>query len=186
MLQRKDLNDKNHSEILSLIEEDTSSYAASLETYEDSEKLLEEEKKLCELQDEYKKYIESVTYSLPSEGSFKGFSSKEIRKFIINFINQHEIQWEYVQGMYDLVSFWKSDEFIISYGIYDSTLRVLNLLKFKGYTEWSEILAINEYLSSCHKEYAADISYLVYLSKLHNIIIDLLHPQKEQENIENI
>ena len=68
---------------------------------------------------------------------------------------------------------WKSDTFDrIQYKVYDSTLRCLNQVSFKGMKEWEKILIVNEYLSQCHNEYSLDTGMLVYLSECHNAVMN--------------
>jgi hypothetical protein len=68
---------------------------------------------------------------------------------------------------------WKSQDFnAIPYRVYDSTLRCLNTVSFKGMQEWTDILTVNEYLSQCHNEYSLDTGMLVYLSEMHNIVMN--------------
>ena len=67
---------------------------------------------------------------------------------------------------------WRSETFdAIPYHVYDSTLRCLNQVTFKGFSEWTDILAVNEYLSQCHNEYSLDTGMLVYLSECHNAVV---------------
>jgi hypothetical protein len=57
-------------------------------------------------------------------------------------------------------------------------------LKYKGREQWRKILTINAFLSSCHDEYVKDTSYMIYLSSLHNVVIDALkkfHPEENKE-----
>jgi quinol monooxygenase YgiN len=75
--------------------------------------------------------------------------------------------------MYQLIRLWRSANLTqISYEAYDSTLRILNQTKFKGFEEWKDILVVNEYLSSCHMQYVKDTSYMIYLAQKHNTILD--------------
>jgi hypothetical protein len=93
---------------------------------------------------------------------------------IVYFLNKNEVEWSYTLGLYQLVKLWKSNADTITYEAYDSTLRILNQTKYKGFKEWTDILVINEFLSSCHAEYVRDTSYLIYLAQLHNTLIDRL------------
>ena len=68
---------------------------------------------------------------------------------------------------------WKSEDFKqIPYHVYDSTLRCLNTVTFKGLQEWTDILVVNAYLATCHNEYSLDTGSLLYFSECHNIVMN--------------
>ena len=54
-------------------------------------------------------------------------------------------------------------------------------VKFKGSSEWRDILAINEYMSKCHNLYSIDTAWLYFLSGKHNAILDLLNKDKQPQ-----
>ena len=125
--------------------------------------------------------------SIDKSGCFeyngKRYTKKEIVAKIVYFLNKLEVKWEQTLGLYQLVTMWKSDDFNkIPYRVYDSTLRCLNQVTFKGLSEWTDILAANEYLSNCHNEYSLDTGMLIYLSECHNALMNKmkeLEPQDE-------
>ena len=48
-----------------------------------------------------------------------------------------------------------------------------------------KILAVNEFLSSSHNDYVRDTAYMIYLSNLHNVVIDALkkfNPEIQEES----
>lgn len=144
------------------------------------------EKEIMKEQDEVDAYLRTVQYQLPDSAVFDGekYSLNDIAKNIVYFINKREVEWKYTLGLYQLVKFWKSQNpTVIDYGVYDSTLRILNQNSFKGYQEWKDILACNEYLKSAHEGYSKDTSWLIFVSEKHNMIMsqrDLLAKQAEQ------
>jgi hypothetical protein len=84
-----------------------------------------------------------------------------------------EVKWSYTLGLKQLVDMWKSEDFKeINYRVYDTTLRTLDQVSYKGYSEWNDILIINEYLSGCHNDYSLDTGMLVYLSEMHNLVMN--------------
>lgn len=150
------------------------------------DQLDELEKEIMKEQDEVDAYLRTVQYQLPDSAVFDGekYSLNDIAKNIVYFINKREVEWKYTLGLYQLVKFWKSQNpTVIDYGVYDSTLRILNQNSFKGYQEWKDILACNEYLKSAHEGYSKDTSWLIFVSEKHNMIMsqrDLLAKQVEQ------
>lgn len=177
MIKREDLNGKERDEIVKLMETDIAEYTALAETKESEDELLEMEKDIMLAMDEYKEYMAGVEYELPEDCVYdnQNFTKKTISDMIVKFLETQEVSWEYVQGLYDLCKIWKNKEMVkISYGAYDSTLRILNTVKYKGMDNWRNILAINAFVSKCHLEYAMDTSYTIYLSKLHNALLDAM------------
>ena len=125
--------------------------------------------------DEVDSRLNTVTYELPESIEFenKHYSRKDIISKIIYFLNKIEVKWEHTLGMYQLVALWKGDNFTeIPYRAYDSTLRCLNQVTFKGMQEWTDILAVNEYLSIAHNEYSLDTGMLIFYSECHNALMD--------------
>lgn len=138
-------------------------------------KLEEMEKDLFKEQDETNEYLRTVQYELPAKVEFDGvsFTNKEVATKTIYFLNKKDVEWKYTLGLYQLVKFWKSENpTVITYGAYDSTLRLLNQVTFKGFQEWRDILACNEYFKSAHEAYSKDTSWMVFNSEKHNILVD--------------
>ena len=124
---------------------------------------------------DYEEYIKTINYEIPKDLTWDGktYSRNEIYTKIIYFLNKNEVQWSYTLGMYELVKFWKNfSNTEISYGAFDSTLRLLEQVKFKGFEEWRDILAINEFFKPMHEGYTIDISRSIYLAQVHNEIIN--------------
>ena len=133
---------------------------------------------------EYDKYLDGVEYKLPSKCEFNGtpYTRNAIAKLIIYFLDKIEVEWSYTLGMYQLTQLWRSKDLkTIKYKAYDSTLRCLDGVKFKGGSEWRDILAINEYMSKCHNLYSIDTAWLYFLSGKHNAILDLLNKDKQPQ-----
>jgi hypothetical protein len=188
MITREDLNGKTREEIVKLLEDDIANHAAIIEALETEDEVLDKEKDLMLIMDEHEVYMKQVKYDLPTDCNFDGqhYTKKTIFEMLVKFLDNQELAWEHVYGMYGLVKIWSNkDAETVEYGIFDSTLRVLGTLKYKGFTNWKNIQAINEYFSPCQLEYSKDTAYIIYLSKLHDNIMkaqDKFHPQTEVVN----
>lgn len=186
MLKREDFNGKPYQELASAIEAELVMYTEQVSKLETMEQCLEEEKTLMAALDEVKFNLNNTRYELPDSIEYDGkrYSKKDISTKIAYFLNKIEVKWEHTIGMYELVSLWRSEEKKnIFYGEYDSTLRSLNLVTFKGYQEWSDIIVVNEYLSKCHNEYSIDTGILVYLHEMHNILMNKMNELDPDANV---
>lgn len=174
-MTRNDLTGKTYKEIEALLEGELAVFSEEINTIESEEILAEKEQDVINELEEYDKYLDTVTYDLPKECEYNGehYTKNDVAKAIIYSLNKMEVEFQYSLGMYQLVKMWKDKDFSkISYKAYDSTLRCLNGLKYKGFTEWQDILAINEFMSKCHESYKTDLAWLIFLSTKHNTILD--------------
>ena len=186
MIERKDFDNKPYSEMATAMEADLVMYTEQIASFETIEQCTEEEQVLMQKMKEVEASLDTVTYELPKEVIFdnKRHSKNEVASKIIYFLNKLEVKWSYTQGLKQLADLWKSEDFThIPYRIYDSTLRTLDQITYKGYSEWSDILIINEYLSGCHNEYSLDTGMLVYLSERHNIVMNRMREIDPSLNI---
>jgi hypothetical protein len=176
MVTRISLNEKNQAEVQSILQEELDMYKITVDEISDENGLLEMEKSLMAEHDNFQAILKQTKYALKDDAVFDGETYKKsaITDNIAYFLGKMEVEWSYTLGMYQLVQLWRTDVKEIPYDAYDSTLRILNQIKFKGYNEWRDILVANEFLSSCHAEYVRDTSYLIYLSQKHNILLDRL------------
>lgn len=185
MITRTDLNGKTPQEVENMLQEDIQAYAVSLESLGSEEDLLAREQELVHLMDVNDERIKTVMYSLPENCTFDNqtFSREKVASYIVDLLDKSEVEWSYTLGMYQMVQLWKNKELTeIQYNAYDSILRLLGGLKYKGFESWKKILIVNEFLSGCHEEYVRDYGYMVYLSQLHNAVLELL--KKPEENME--
>ena len=149
-------------------------YQKLVNSTETVDELEEMEKEVMKEQDEVNAYLKTVQYQLPDSVVFDGekYTRKEIAVKTVYFLNKKEVEWKYTLGLYQLVKFWKSENpTTIDYGAYDSTLRLLNQVSFKGFSEWRDILACNEYFKVAHEAYSKDTSWLIFESEKHNRIM---------------
>lgn len=175
MINREDFNGKQYEEMMVAMQEDLANYTEQVKSFTKVEECEAEEQVLMASMDEVQARLASVNYELPASIVFedKTYSKKDIASKIIYFLNKVEVKWEHTLGMHQLVSVWKRDDLqSIQYGAYDSTLRTLNTVSFKGNSEWSDILVINEFFRTTHNEYSLDTGMLVYLHECHNVLMN--------------
>ena len=183
MITRVDLKNVELDNIQSYLEAQINSFMVEIEQM-DADQLLSMEGDLMTTMDEYDAYIKEVTYELPESCVFDGetFSKKQICEYVSDYINTQEVQWEHVAGLYELCKIWRDGSTkSISYGAYDSTLRILGMIKYKGMRDWKRIMAIYSYLSESRVEYTRDLGYVIYLSQIHNCILNRMNPQPETQ-----
>ena len=179
MIKREDFNGKTYDEMLAAMEADIVLYSDKIATFA-------EEQELMLTMDELKTKLENVKYTLPKDVVFnnKKYSKKDMAAKVIYFLNKLEVKWEHTLGLFELVNLWKSDDFNeIPYAVYDSTLRTLNQVSFKGMSEWTDILAVNEYFSPCHNEYSLDTGILLYHSERHNRLMNRMKELDPSANV---
>ena len=182
-LQREELNGKTQEEAKSMLESEMVKFAEEVENMlagdNTREQIVEflkttEEGIVREL-DDYDKYLDEVEYNLPASCDFddEHFTRAKIAKIIVKHLNKNEIEWKFALGMYQMIKLWSTPQLkTIKYKPYDSTLRMLGQVKYKGYDAWKEILVINEYASKIREAYALDTAWLYFLSDKHNYILD--------------
>ena len=157
------------------LQAEVDAYKKEIEGINDVEVLKEKEKEIIAEMDKFDEYIKSRTYPVPNGVDFEGehYSRSDVAGEIIYFINKNEVQWQYTIGLYQLCRFWKntSNE-VITYGQLDSTLRILEQQKFRGFDEWRNILLVNEYMKALHEDYTKDLAVQIALSQKHNSILE--------------
>ena len=157
------------------LQAEVDAYKKEIEGINDVEVLKEKEKEIIAEMDKFDEYIKSRTYPVPNGVDFEGehYSRSDVSGEIIYFINKNEVQWQYTLGLYQLCRFWKntSNE-VITYGQLDSTLRILEQQKFRGFDEWRNILLVNEYMKALHEDYTKDLAVQIALSQKHNSILE--------------
>jgi hypothetical protein len=149
-------------------------YSDEVSKFETLDACLNEEQVLMASLDEVQSRLDVVKYELPKEVTFENvtYSKTQVGAMIAKFLNKLEVKWEQTLGLHQLVQLWNSDAADVAYRVYDSTLRCLNQVTFKGDEEWTQILIVNAYLSLTHNEYSLDTGMVVYLSEMHNLVMD--------------
>ena len=186
MLKREDFNGKTYEEMSAALQAELIDYTSQVAAMTTVEECEAEEQVLMASMDEIQARLDTVTYELPTEVVYdeKRYSKKDIVTKVVYFLNKLEVEWAQTLGLFQLVKIWKGEDFThIPYRVYDSTLRCLNTVRFKGMQEWTDILATNEYLSSCHNEYSLDTGMVIYLGECHNILLNRMKELNPQANI---
>ena len=186
MIKREDFNGKTYDEMAEAIQADLVTYGEQVSAFATLDECLAEEQVLMASMDEVQTHLDNVKYDLQKDVEYDGkrYSRKDVASKIIYMLNKLEVKWEQTLGLYQLVMMWKSDDFKqIPYRVYDSTLRCLNTVSFKGMSEWTDILVINAYLSGCHNEYSLDTGMLVYLSEAHNLVMNRMKELEPSSNV---
>ena len=129
--------------------------------------------------------IKDRTYAIPESVVFNGakFSKAQVATFIRKFINKTEVDFRTTLGMFQLYKVWVNPPVELTYGAFDSTLRILGQCKFKGYDEWEAILVINEYFKNCNEAYVKDTAAYDFLASKHQEVMnrmDLIAGHTEQ------
>lgn len=168
--------EKTVEETQELLQKKFDEYKEKVNSINDLDELKQMEQDLIAEQDEFDKYIKEVEYALsqePTEFEGKNYPVTEIARKIIYYLNRNEQEFQYCLGLHGLVRIWKTQPIEkISYGAYDSTLRLLGQLKYKGDSEWCDILIINNYLTCVHEPYIKDRTMLVTMAEMHNVLVD--------------
>lgn len=193
MIKFEDLLEKSIEEMQEILENDNEAFKGAVSVLT-KEELNDQEAIIVTALEDYDKFLDEVNYELPEDTMFdhKLFEKSRIANCIVDFINRQEVDWQYSLGMYQVCKLWKSigkekTTSIINYKALDSTMRLLGNLKYKGYDDWKLILAINQYLTTVHDEYNKHTTYMIYLSHIHNTILNELNresvPIMEAENV---
>lgn len=162
-------------EMAEKLQDEVVAYTKKVKDINDYGVLTKEEKTLNEMLIENEKYLNGVTYELPSTCEFEGttYTRDDVAEKIIYFISRNEQPWQYVLGLHQLVRAWKdSNNTAITHSALDSTLRLLEQQKFKGDTEWVDILIVNTFIVPIHEEYAKNMIVFTALSQFHNAVIE--------------
>lgn len=175
MIKREDFDGKTYDEMLTAMKADLVLYAETVANFNTLDECTAEEQVLMASMDELQEHLDGVEYELPANTEYDGkkYSKKDAADKIIYMLNKLEVKWENTLGLYQLVTLWRNKDFAkIPYRVYDSTLRCLNQVTFKGYQEWTDILIVNAYLAQCHNEYSLDTGMVGYLGECHNIVMN--------------
>ena len=174
------------------LQKDADKKKEDLNKVKDKKKLDKMEKEILDNLQKMDDYLKVVTYALPKKVKYKNktLSANMIAGRINDFIKRKEVQFSYTLGLLELYNFWHSVGITngpteISYGVYDSTLRILGDMVFKGPQDWENIIIINEYFRLINDEYIKDLTALQYYSQLHSQLLDrmkLLQPVAENHD----
>lgn len=188
MVNREDLAGKTQKEIEVMLDADIQEYIVVVSELADKDAVLAKEEELMVIMNDNDVRLKAVEYDVVDSCTFdnQAFNRKTVVEYLTDFINTQEVDWNYTLGLYELVKLWKNKDLEkIQYHAYDSTLRILGQCKYKGFESWKKIMVVNAFLSTCHEEYVRDTAYMIYLTTLHNALLDALkrfdEPQPEAE-----
>lgn len=170
------LAEQDFEKIGQILEADIVTYAEAISTATIDELKAEE----AELMEEFKKddeYLSKVTYKLPDSIDYDGATVRrsDIANKIVGFLNRLEVDFRSTLGVYQSIRYWKqhhSED--VAYGAFDSTLRMLGTLKFKGERDCFDILVINNWFTAAHSAYSRDNMWTRYLTTRHQAIMKAL------------
>lgn len=185
-MTREDLNGKSFAEVEPMLDQEFNDYKTTVDSMMTMDEILDAEDKLMTEAQEYDSYLDSVEYDLPNGADYGGkhYSRNDIAKVIITSLNKLEVEWSQTLGLFELVELWrKKDLTKMPNKAYDSTLRVLNQVKYKGYDEWRDILATNVFLSGCHNSYQLDTGWNVLISEKHNYLMQRAELVRKDNNV---
>ena len=190
MIKRDDLVGKTNDEIGQMLENDIQEYTAHTLTIETKDVALEEEKTIIDAINSFEATLREVFYDLPDSCTYdnQSFNRKTMNSYVVDCLNLAEVEFSYTLGIYELVKLWETKDLEkVQYHAYDSTLRVLQQCKFRGKDQCRKILTVNTYLANCHKDYVVDTTYMIYLSSLHNALVDQINSfdKPVEENVES-
>lgn len=185
-MNRQDFNGKTPQELEQMFEGELKTYKETIDVMMTLEELMDAEQKLMEEAQEYDKYLDTVEYPLVDKVEFDGsnYSRNDLAKIIMNAISKMEVEWANTLGLYEMYNIWKNKDMTsVAYKVFDSTLRILNQVKYKGPQEWKDMLAVNKFLSECHTEYTLDTNYNILISKKHNCILERYELVQKENNV---
>ena len=184
LLNREELLAKeNLQEIAKELEADIALYTEELSGM-DREALKQAENDLMKVFDANDEYISGIEYELPDEIEYDGRKIKraEITTKIVSFLNRIEVQFQATLGLYQCIRFWKTrGAGKVPYGAFDSTLRMLGTLKFKGEQDCFDILVTNNWFTAAHDQYSRDNIWTQYLHARHQAIMQTLEALDKAE-----
>lgn len=131
--------------------------------------------------DENDKKLAELKFDLPAEGY------KEAAEAIREFLNKQVVKWQYTLGMKNMYEFFDPNvrPTDIPYPMFDTVLRTLGALEFKGYDEWCAVININNYVEPLREKYVAAAESIYEIAERHNDVINAIdkiqNPQKTQK-----
>lgn len=185
-MNRQDFNGKTPQELEQMFEGELKTYKETIDAMMTLEELMDAEQKLMEEAQEYDKYLDTVEYPLVDKVEFDGsnYSRNDLAKIIMSAISKMEVEWANTLGLYEMYNIWKNKDMAsVAYKVFDSTLRVLNQVKYKGPQEWKDMLAVNKFLAECHADYTLDTNFNVLISKKHNCILERYELVQKENNV---
>lgn len=152
-------------------------------TPEDVEGLKELEKQLMEEFDANDKLISQEFYEL------KGSSEevKTLSSFVVEFLEKIDTEFRAAQVVLECINYWSTisetdGKYKVPHSVFDTTLRLLNSIKYKGKEELDGIVKVNQWFMPSHNAYNKNLIYTHVLSAKHQEILQLLNPGSNLPN----
>lgn len=159
-----------------IYDEELAKLKEDLEKETDTDKLSKDLEALNTEIEDFEKELSEKIYELPDQTNFKGtvYKRNKVYEFIADLLANNEVAWQAVLTMYEFVGWWKqaSKDNLkgVPYQYYDTTLRFLGQIKYKGFENYKKILVINSLFGAMHDEYALDLSKYYFLHGKYDAI----------------
>lgn len=153
--------------------------------HEQIPELKEVEKVLMSEFDANDKRIEETFYTLENTKEVNG---SELAGKVVRFLEKVEVEFRGTQVVLDCINYWSglSDKKIkekkVQHAVFDTTLRLINTLKYKGHADLLDIVCINDWFMPSHNEYNKNLIYMHVLSAKHQEILQMINPNMAENN----
>ena len=175
--QTVETKEETYQDVLERYSKEVEEYTTSIEKMS-VEELKAQEAELIPVMDAWDKELKSKEYSLSDVITWQGhtYTRAQIGNKIIAILRKFECEYKYTLGMWQMADWWSNTKSSIDFSTLDSTLRVLGnpAIKYKGPSEWENILIINAYFETCNDAYQKDTLKTYMLADKHNAILDAL------------
>lgn len=176
------LNGKSVEDLQRLFTEELYGFKAFIESnynHEQIQELKEVEKVLMTEFDANDKRIEETFYTLENSKEIDG---SVLASKVVDFLDKVEVEFRASQVLLDCINYWKglADKKIktklVQHAVFDTTLRLLNTLKYKGSESLKDITNINNWFLPSHEQYNKNLIYMHVLSAKHQEILQMINP----------
>lgn len=159
-----------------IYDDEISKLTEEVKTRTDVPEMKAELDKLNEEICEFEKVLKDKIYTLPESTTFRGtkYSRAKVYEFIADCLSANEVGWQYVLSMFEFIDWWKraskDNNAGIPYHYYDTTLKYLGQVRYKGYEQMKKILIVNSMLANIRDEYTLDLSKYYFLHGKFDVI----------------
>lgn len=185
MLTREEISKMSMEEMQKAMMADVVTFTEYVDSKKEVQELKDLEEKLMDTFKENDEYLGNVKYTLPDETEYDEVkvSRTELDRKIVYLLNKLEVEFRATLGVYQAIKFWKKSTKEIPYNVFDSTLRLLGTLKFKGADECFDVIVINNWFTNAHEQYLRDNAYTQYLAAYHQAIMNAMEKLSEDDKI---
>lgn len=185
MLTHEEISGMTMEEMQKAMMADVVTFTEYVDSKKDVQELKELEEKLMDVFKENDEYLSKISYTLPDETEYDEIkvSRTDLDRKIVYLLNKLEVEFRATLGVYQAIKFWKSSVKEIPYNVFDSTLRLLGTLKFKGENECFDVIVINNWFTNAHEQYLRDNAYTQYLAAYHQAIMNAMEKLNEDGKI---